>query len=58
MQVDGKWVPTFPQARYLIGRIEFEHWSAVQDRPDMQAIMADSVKPIVDAGLATLVETD
>ena len=24
----GKWVPTFPNARYLIGRREFEHWSA------------------------------
>jgi hypothetical protein len=27
----GKWVPTFPNARYLIGRKEFEHWSAVPD---------------------------
>src|SRR5271156_5510402 len=23
---DGKWVPTFPQARYLMGRVEFAHW--------------------------------
>ena len=57
MKVDGKWVPTFPRAKYLIGRIEYEHWSSVQDRPDMQVILADSVSPIVDAGLATLVET-
>jgi glyoxylase-like metal-dependent hydrolase (beta-lactamase superfamily II) len=56
-KVDGKWVPTFPRAKYLIGRIEYEHWSSVQNRPDMQVILADSVSPIVDAGLATLVET-
>jgi glyoxylase-like metal-dependent hydrolase (beta-lactamase superfamily II) len=25
---DGsKWVPTFPNARYLFGRVEWEHWS-------------------------------
>ena len=29
--VDGRWVPTFPNARYLLARPEWEHWS---DRPD------------------------
>jgi len=24
--VDGKWLPTFPNARYLIGARELEHW--------------------------------
>ena len=28
------WVPTFPNARYLMGRNEYEHWSKVSDRPD------------------------
>ena len=58
MKVDGAWVPTFPNARYLMGRTEYEHWSAAADRPDMRFILADSVTPIVEAGLATLVETD
>lgn len=58
MKVDGRWVATFPQARYLMGRAEHEHWRTVQDRPDMRHIMADSVSPIVEAGLATMVETD
>ena len=58
MLQDGKWVPTFPQARYLMGRTEWEHWSGNRDRPDMQLILADSVTPILDAGLATLVEMD
>jgi glyoxylase-like metal-dependent hydrolase (beta-lactamase superfamily II) len=57
MQVDGQWVPTFPRAQYLMGRTEYEHWSTVKDRPDMQHIMADSVTPIVEAGLAKMVET-
>ena len=58
MLVDGKWVPTFPRARYLMGRVEFAHWQAQHDRDDMAAIFADSVKPIHDAGLADLVETE
>jgi glyoxylase-like metal-dependent hydrolase (beta-lactamase superfamily II) len=56
--VDGKWVPTFPRARYLMGRSEYEHWRTVKDRPDMANILADSVTPIIDAGLATMVETN
>jgi glyoxylase-like metal-dependent hydrolase (beta-lactamase superfamily II) len=57
MLVDGKWQPTFPQARYLMGRDEFEHWRGFE-RADTQAIMADSVLPVFDAGLVDLVETD
>ena len=33
--VNGRWVPTFPRAQYLMGRTEFDHWSGVKDRPDM-----------------------
>ena len=58
MLVDGKWVPTFPNARYLTGRVEFEHWRQEQERDDMRAVFADSVAPIREAGLADLVETD
>jgi glyoxylase-like metal-dependent hydrolase (beta-lactamase superfamily II) len=57
MLVDGRWVPTFPRARYLMGRTEYDHWRTIQDRPDMADILADSVTPIIEAGLATLVET-
>jgi len=54
----GKWVPTFPEARYLMGRTEFEHWRQSRGRDDMDAVFADSVKPVFDAGLVDLVETD
>lgn len=57
MLQDGKWVPTFPNARYLIGRTEFEHWNAIE-HAETQEILADSVKPIFDAALAEMVEMD
>jgi glyoxylase-like metal-dependent hydrolase (beta-lactamase superfamily II) len=63
MLVDGTngtktWVPTFPKARYLMGRIEFAHWQSQRERDDMAAIFADSVKPVHEAGLVDLVEND
>ena len=58
MLVDGKWMPTFPRARYLMGRVEFAHWRGQRERDDMAAVFADSVAPIHEAGLADLVETD
>ena len=57
MLVDGKWVPTFPKARYLIGKREFEHWWSEGDE-EQQAILGDSVRPIFDANLVELVEMD
>jgi len=57
MLQDGKWIPTFPKARYLIGRKELEHWKGEPEEENQQ-ILADSVTPILDAGLAELVEMD
>ncbi|HEX7944253.1 MAG TPA: MBL fold metallo-hydrolase [Phenylobacterium sp.] len=57
MLVDGKWVPTFPNARYLFGKTEFEHWSAEGD-DETQVILSDSVQPILDASLAEFVGLD
>jgi glyoxylase-like metal-dependent hydrolase (beta-lactamase superfamily II) len=55
--VNGKWVPAFPHARYIVARPEWEHWSAADDHWS-QIVMTDSVRPIFDAGVADLVETD
>lgn len=57
MLVDGKWTPTFPNARYLIGRAEHAHWIA-EGEGETKDILADSVQPIFDAGLVDLVEMD
>ena len=54
---NGRWVPTFPRARHLFARREWEHWSAERDA-DTRRIMADSVTPVLDAGLAQLVDAD
>ncbi len=57
MLQDGKWVPTFPNARYLIGRTEYDHWRDAQEGETVE-IMNDSVEPIFDAGLAQTVAMD
>jgi glyoxylase-like metal-dependent hydrolase (beta-lactamase superfamily II) len=58
MLVDEKWVPTFPNARYFFARAEFEFWRDNPTGPDDAALFADSIQPIVAAGLAELVEPD
>ena len=57
MLENGKWVPTFPRASYLIGRREYE-WMLTVDDEEQQAMLGDSIKPIIDAGLIELVEMD
>jgi len=54
----GKWVPTFPNARYLFGESEYAYWRDHSKEPDKIAVFNDSVQPIVDAGNADLVESD
>lgn len=56
--VDGKWVPAFPNARYVFGRTEYEHWRDHSTEPDKAAVFGDSVQPIVDAGRADLIPGD
>jgi glyoxylase-like metal-dependent hydrolase (beta-lactamase superfamily II) len=58
MLVDGAWVPTFPNARYLIARREFEYWRDEDHDGEAPEIFADSVKPVFDAGLVDLVQPD
>jgi len=56
----GAWVPTFPNARYLMGRAEFEYWrdETSGTMATERAVFTDSVQPVFDAGLVDLVETD
>jgi glyoxylase-like metal-dependent hydrolase (beta-lactamase superfamily II) len=58
MLVDGQWVPTFPNARYLFARTEWEHWDANDDETVYGPVLADSVRPVVEAGLVDLVDMD
>ncbi|MCU1501032.1 MAG: fold metallo-hydrolase [Ilumatobacteraceae bacterium] len=56
-RVDGRWVPTFPNARYVFTQPEFEYWQATS-YPDGDDIFSDSVAPVVEAGRADLVPVD
>ena len=55
MLVDGQWIPTFPNARYLFAKTEWEHWDANEDESVYGPVLADSVRPVVEAGLVDLV---
>lgn len=63
--VDGNWVPTFPNARYLFPAIDRIAWDpsgpqyASMRGKDVNAnVFEDSVQPILDAGIAELVEDE
>ncbi|VIO66197.1 4-pyridoxolactonase [Bradyrhizobium ivorense] len=56
--VEGKWLPTFANARYVFGKTEFDYWRDHSDDPAHAAVFADSVQPIADAGKAELVPDD
>lgn len=62
-KVDGKWIPTFPNASYLMGKQDLDFWGsaashdAEEDFLQIQAkVMEDSIQPILDADLAKPVE--
>jgi glyoxylase-like metal-dependent hydrolase (beta-lactamase superfamily II) len=57
-RVGGQWLPAFPNARYVFGKTEYEHWRDHSNEPDKQAVFNDSVQPIVAAGKADLVASD
>ena len=57
--LDGRWVPTFPNAKYIVSRNEFELWAARYEKGEtvpVPLVYEDSVLPIVEAGQAIIVE--
>ncbi|HEY1966553.1 MAG TPA: MBL fold metallo-hydrolase [Pseudonocardia sp.] len=59
--VNGQWAPTFPNARYLIARADFDWWNPVNANPvrigpAMAGVFEDSVVPVHQAGLTELWE--
>lgn len=56
---DGRWVPTFPNARYLFAKSEYEFWaSQPKENNPRRPAFDDSVLPIMEANRAVLVEHD
>jgi glyoxylase-like metal-dependent hydrolase (beta-lactamase superfamily II) len=54
---NGRWVATFPNARYLFSRTEYEHAAReAKDQPQhSDGSFEDSVVPIVEAGKAEMI---
>jgi glyoxylase-like metal-dependent hydrolase (beta-lactamase superfamily II) len=56
---DGRWMPTFPKAKYVIAGAEWEFWKYENDSgKEESGCIADSVVPVVEAGQALLVDSD
>ncbi len=56
---DGRWVPTFPNARYIFAASEYDYWKGVLAEQDwIRDAFNDSVLPVVEAGRADLVAND
>ncbi len=54
---DGRWVPTFPRARYLAPKVDYQYFRALYDADpanNLTGALADSLLPIQQAGLLDL----
>jgi glyoxylase-like metal-dependent hydrolase (beta-lactamase superfamily II) len=60
--VDGRWVPTFPNARYIFSKRELEFFTDDANNDDRNKtsfiVQSDSTLPVVEAGLADLITID
>jgi glyoxylase-like metal-dependent hydrolase (beta-lactamase superfamily II) len=59
--IDGEWVPTFRNARYVISRADFGYWNPANGHqtrsgPRFANVFEDSVEPVYRAGLTVLWE--
>jgi glyoxylase-like metal-dependent hydrolase (beta-lactamase superfamily II) len=56
---NGRWVPTFPKARYIMSDRELAHWTAREkDNPQSVPWITDSVLPIIAAKREQIVRSD
>jgi glyoxylase-like metal-dependent hydrolase (beta-lactamase superfamily II) len=55
---NGRWVPTFPNARYVFSRKDYEFFKVQTHEAHNRESFLDSVLPVVEAGLADIVESD
>ena len=60
--IDGKWVPTFPNAKYIMGKKDLDFWGSIDADTDIdfmqvqRQVFEDSLMPVINAGLAQPVE--
>jgi glyoxylase-like metal-dependent hydrolase (beta-lactamase superfamily II) len=56
---DGRWVPTFPNAKYLFSRADWDYWQHQSEEnalPRTGDYFQDSVLPVFESGQAQLVD--
>ncbi len=56
MLENDKWVPTFSNARYIIGGTEWDYWSK-SDNAEFRDPVEDSVRPVIAEGMGELVDS-
>ena len=54
---NGRWVPTFPNARYVFAKVEFDYWTEQNAKAEVPPFV-DSVLPVVEAKKAEIVHND
>lgn len=61
-KVDDQWVPTFPNARYVFSKAEYEYYQNPANHNDRNKtsviVQKDSIEPIIAAGLADMIKID
>lgn len=55
--LDGRWIPTFPNAKYVFSRKEYDYWLREHAKSPLNHF-ADSVLPVVEAKRAVMVKSD
>jgi glyoxylase-like metal-dependent hydrolase (beta-lactamase superfamily II) len=57
---NGRWVPTFPNAKYVFSKTDYDYFLTIdrdpQKGPAIGGALRDSVLPIVEAGLCEMVD--
>lgn len=57
---DGKWVPTFPNARYVFPRAECDYYASPASHNEANipssGVYEDSIAPVIEAGLVDFIE--
>jgi glyoxylase-like metal-dependent hydrolase (beta-lactamase superfamily II) len=58
---NGRWVPTFKNAKYLFAKREYAHWETEHKTKGIETnggSFDDSVLPVVEAGKAVMIDSD
>ena len=58
--VEGRWVPTFPRAKYPFAHLEWDYWQEHYRTPTFtdDPYYIDSILPVIEAGQAEFVESE